>query len=78
MDRRVSGFAALALLAPLSGCGEPSAGDVANAIGHSDISDVSCVQANGQPGYVCTFTYLNFTLTRRFIKLDNGKWDVVF
>jgi hypothetical protein len=77
MDRRISGLGALVLLVLLSGCGGPSDGEVADAIG-KEISNVSCAQAVGQPGYVCTFRYLRFDLTRRLVKRDDGRWDVVF
>ncbi len=77
MDSRISGLGALVLLVPLSGCGGPSDGEVADAIG-KEVSNVSCAQAVGQPGYVCTFRYLSFDLTRRLVKRDNGRWEVVF
>jgi hypothetical protein len=67
---------ALSMTLTLAGCG-PSADEVAKAVGRRDISDVSCAAANGQPGYVCTFKYLNNDLTRRFIKSDDGGWSLV-
>lgn len=70
-------FAALPTLALLAGCGEPSSEDVQKAFGHR-ITDVNCAQANGQPGYVCSFNYLGKSVTRRFVKLESGAWDLVF
>jgi hypothetical protein len=61
----------------LGGCGGPSEKDVAAAIG-KQISNVSCAQAVGQPGYVCTFRYLSFDLTRRLVKQADGRWEVIF
>ena len=58
----------------LTACGGPSDDDVAQAVGKSksEITNVSCTEASGQPGYVCSFTYLGNVLTRRFIKAGNG------
>lgn len=78
MKQRLSAIAALSLSAMLGGCGGPSEQDVATAIGHRNISNVSCAQATGQPGYVCTFTLQGNNLTRRMVKTDGGGWTVVF
>lgn len=58
----------------LAGCGGPSDTDIARAVGKpkSEITNVSCAEASGQPGYVCSFTYLGNVLTRRFIKAGDG------
>lgn len=67
----------LPLLAMLAGCGEPSVDDIGAAIGHRNISDVSCAGANGKPGYVCTYTYGGMSLTQRLVKADGGRWMAV-
>jgi hypothetical protein len=77
MRLRFRTTAAVLLLAPLMGC-SPSKDDVAKAVGQNNISNVSCSGATGQPGYVCTFTYLNSDLTRRLVKRDDGTWEVVY
>lgn len=66
--------AAVAACLFLAGCFGPSDTDIAQAVGKpkSEITNVSCAEAVGQPGYVCSFTYLNNVLTRRFIKTDSG------
>jgi hypothetical protein len=74
--RRIRTLAVLPMLAVLAGCGEPSKDDVVRAIGQRDISNVSCAAASGKPGYVCTFTYLRDSLTRRLVKDDGGRWIV--
>jgi hypothetical protein len=72
-----SGVLALALA--LAGCnlGGPSQADIVKVFGDRDISDVSCVAASGQPGYVCSFKNGRDVLTRRFVKNGDGTWDVV-
>jgi hypothetical protein len=77
MKRSISTTVVVVLSSMLGGCGGPSEKDVAAAIG-KEISNVSCAQAVGQPGYVCTFRYLNFDLTRRLVKQDDGRWEVIF
>ncbi|MBS0533112.1 MAG: hypothetical protein JSR72_03555 [Proteobacteria bacterium] len=66
--------AAAAACLLLAACGGPSDADVAQAVGksQSEITNVSCTEASGQPGYVCSFTYLGNVLTRRFIKTGSG------
>ena len=76
-QQKLRAIAALSVTLTLAGCGGPSADEVAKAVGHRDISNVSCAAASGQPGYVCTFTYLSNDLTRRFIKSDDGGWSLV-
>lgn len=69
--------AVLAACAMLAACG-PSSDEVARAVGSSEVSDVSCTAAVGQPGYVCTFNLRNFQLTRRLVKRESGIWEVVY
>ncbi|WP_142250128.1 hypothetical protein [Bradyrhizobium sp. UNPF46] len=68
----------IGLASILAGCGGPSRDDVVSATGHPGIRDLSCAPANGQPGYVCTYFDTSITVTARFVKLDNGRWDVIY
>ena len=75
--RRIGTLAVLPLLAMLAGCGEPSTDDIGTAIGHRNISDVSCATASVRPGYVCTYTYGGMSLTQRLVKADSGRWMAI-
>jgi hypothetical protein len=75
--RKIGTLPVLPLLAVLTGCG-PSKDEVASAVGSSDISDVNCTAAVGQPGYVCTFEHRGYQLTRRLVKRESGSWDAAY
>lgn len=55
----------------------PSEEEVEQALG-IQVHDNQCVEAEGKPGYMCTFITdgNNWTITRRLIKTDNG-WQPV-
>jgi hypothetical protein len=93
-------YGLLALLLLLSGCSDgPSAGDIKAAIQRAapllmgasmvtieDVSNVDCKEAQGKPGYVCSYTVTAFILALkqritnvfegRFVKTENG-WNLM-
>ena len=75
---RLRNFAPLCLLTMLAACGGPSNQEVISAVGNREISDISCVQANGAPGYTCTFRLGRDVLTRRVVKRESGGWQVAY
>jgi len=71
---------AAGLCLTLAACG-PSDEELSQAVGArpGQISDVSCSQASGKPGYVCSFTdtYTGSVLTRRVVKAGGG-WQAAY
>ena len=55
--------------------GEPTKADI-EKLAHLEVKDISCVEAQGKPGYMCTFddTFHGGPYTRRFVKTDSGGW----
>ncbi|MBY2985676.1 hypothetical protein [Rhizobium leguminosarum] len=74
-------LAVMSVLALLSSCSffssGPSEEQVEQALG-IQIHDNQCVEAQGKPGYMCTFLTdgNNWSITRRLIKTDSG-WQPV-
>lgn len=55
----------------------PTEEQLKDALGIS-LHDASCVPAQGEPGYMCTFTTdpSGYSITRRLVKADGG-WKAV-
>lgn len=57
----------------LAGCGEPSASDLKPLFG--PISELSCVESVGKPGYTCVIGYSDgLSITRSVVKI-NDRWE---
>lgn len=73
MKKHLRAICALLPLCILAGCGEPSASDLQSLFG--PISDLSCTDSVGKPGYTCTIAYSSgTTITRSVVKI-NGRWE---
>lgn len=58
----------------LTGCGEPSSSELKPLFG--EISQLSCVESVGKPGYTCVIGYPDgFSKTRSVVKI-NDRWVV--
>lgn len=81
MSRFLKAVPALLALTLLTGCGEPSINEVAEAGGWQTqyMHNLSCAQASGQPGYVCLFEHdaQRGQMKIHIVKQDNGKWRKV-
>lgn len=77
--RRSSRFlASAALCFGLSACG-PSDSEVVAALGVPShrVQDITCKEASGKPGYMCSFMHDGNVLTRRLVKASGG-WQMAY
>lgn len=78
MMKRLRTIAMLPVVATLAAYNGPTQRELAKAVGDRDITDVSCAQATGTPGYVCTFRLGRDVLAWRVVKSEAGGWQAAY